>query len=155
MDYTSFPQGQEMHQPDPMVSSGHYMNQCVMAQPIEHQQTPSPKVQERYGWDIDGRLGYRPASAPHDLYYMTDENDPSIATMNTSMPQPQYVAQNHAKAPNMEMMYDFDNINLVGTSSAASMSPASNSVVSPCSTTSVPNGLLMWPNGTFKDGIIV
>lgn len=92
--HTSIPSGQALHRAASFADFGHQMGQYNVPQPYGHRHTMSNGHHEFHGQVMPAQHSgvpvlHRTASMPQ-TYYVTEQSNPGVATMNTHPMPPQY-----------------------------------------------------------------
>lgn len=90
----SIPNGQALHRAASFADFGHQMGQYSVSQPYGHRHTVSNGHHEFHGQAIPAQHSsvqvlHRTTSMPQ-TYYVTEQSNPGVATMNTHPMPPQY-----------------------------------------------------------------
>ncbi|KAL6411283.1 hypothetical protein AUP68_04985 [Ilyonectria robusta] len=119
---SSFPEfGQHMHAYP--VQQQQYVGRHAIPSSVPPEYHPQAVAEQQAGM----HMIHRPASIPRQAYYVTDQTNPGIATMNTTNPiQHQYqLAQQQVERSSMEMSYPPSGIPTSIQSSPSTFSAAS------------------------------
>ncbi|KAG8420297.1 hypothetical protein J3459_011202 [Metarhizium acridum] len=76
-------------------------------------------IYDYYGRDLGGKVVCRPPSTEEEIYYITDETGPSIATTHACCPQYSLPQQQYEKGSACEAMYSSENTNCTDCSNLA------------------------------------
>lgn len=124
MAHPAMAHGHPMHRAASFADFGHHMNQYGMPQQMGHRHSMPAEVQEYHPQDPNMQMVHRPAAMPQQPYYVIDQNNPGIATMNTNVPQGYHIPRQQVERPTLEMSYNTGSMTSI-SSSPASFSPAS------------------------------
>jgi hypothetical protein len=117
--------GHSIHRASSFADFGHNVNQYDLGQQQMGQRHSMPaEVHEYHAQGPAMHIVHRTAGMPQQPYYVIDQNNPGIATMNASVPQAYHIPRQQVERPTLEMPYNTGNMNSI-SSSPASFSPAS------------------------------
>lgn len=111
--------GRPMHRAASFADFGHQMTPFQIAQ----RQSVPTEVHEFHRHDSNMRMIQRTASMPQQPYYVVDQNNPGIATMNTTVSAAYHIPRQHVEGP-IEVAYNTGSMPSL-SNSPASFSPAS------------------------------
>ncbi|QPG97892.1 hypothetical protein C2857_006999 [Epichloe festucae Fl1] len=112
-----------MHRSATFGDFGQQMTPYGMDHQIAQRQSVPAEVHEFHGQDPNMHMIQRTANIPHQPYYVIDQNNPGIATMNTNVPAAYHMPRQHVER-SLEMAYNSGSMPSL-SSSPASFSPAS------------------------------
>ncbi|EXV05359.1 zinc-finger double domain protein [Metarhizium robertsii] len=113
-----------MHRAASFADFGHHVNQYGMSQQMGSRHSMPAEVHEYHAQDAGMQIVHRPTGMPQQAYYVIDQNNPGIATMNTNVPHAYHIPRQHVERPAIDMTYSAGSMTSI-SSSPASFSPAS------------------------------
>ncbi|KAK2593371.1 hypothetical protein QQS21_008946 [Conoideocrella luteorostrata] len=125
MTHPAMAHGHPMHRAASFADFGHQMSPYAMGHQMAQRHSVPAEVQEYHNQGPNMQMVHRTQAMSQQPYYVIDQNNPGIATMNTNVPAAAYhIPRQHVERATLDMSYNTGNMPSL-SSSPASFSPSS------------------------------